>query len=110
MNDLHTTSLDRLVDEVWGARGTDEREAMELQLKEDLNAYRIGEAIRQARLSQHLTQEALGERIGVKRAQISKLEQGKSNITIPTMTRVFRALGIESASLDLGQLGRVALW
>lgn len=110
MNDLHTTSLDSLVDEVWGLRGTDEREAMELQLKEDLNAYRIGEAIRQARLSQHLTQEALGERIGVKRAQISKIEQGKSNITIPTMTRVFRALGIESASLDLGQLGRVALW
>ena len=80
-----------------------------MRVEEALHAYRIGEAIKKARLKQNLTQEQLGERIGVKRAQISRLEKGYS-ITIPTMSRVFRALGIASASLDLGNLGKVTLW
>jgi enolase len=49
------------------------------------------------------------ERIGVKRAQISRLERGYS-ITIPTMRRVFKALGIGTATIDLGIAGKVALW
>ena len=56
-----------------------------------------------------LTQEQLGERIGVKRAQISRLERGYS-ITIPTMRRVFKALGVVTATIDLGIAGKVALW
>ena len=51
----------------------------------------------------------LGERIGVKRAQISRLERGYS-ITIPTMRRVFKALGVVTATIDLGIAGKVALW
>lgn len=97
-------------DKLWGKRGTPEREAMESQLKEDINAYIVGEAIRKARLARHLTQEQLGERIGVQRAQISKLEKGTSVITLPTMSRVFRALGIATATLDLGVAGKIALW
>lgn len=84
---------------------------MEAQLKEDLHDYFVGEAIRKARLAQHLTQEQLGERVGVQRAQISRLEKGKSVITLPTMRRVFRALGIESGTLQLGATGgEVTLW
>ena len=94
----------------WGKRGTPEREAMETKLKEDVNAYIVGEAIRKARLAQNLTQEQLGERIGVQRAQISKLEKGTSVITLPTMSRVFQALGISTATLDLGIAGKIALW
>ena len=70
----------------------------------------VGEAIRKARLAQNLTQEQLGERIGVQRAQISKLEKGTSVITLPTMSRVFQALGIATATLDLGVAGKIALW
>jgi len=29
---------------------------------------------------------------------------------LPTLSRVFRALGIASATLDLGAAGKVALW
>ena len=97
-------------DKLWGKRGTPEREAMENQLKEEVNAYFVGEAIRKARLAQKLTQEELGELIGVQRAQISKLEKGKSVITLPTMSRVFKALGIATATLDLGIAGKIALW
>ncbi len=107
---MNLTPLSVLVDETWGPVGTPERDAMEAQLKEDLNAYFLGEAIRKARQAQNLTQEQLGERIGVQKAQISRLEKGKSVITLPTISRVFRALGVTTAALDLGALGKVALW
>ena len=79
-------------------------------LKEDLQAYYIGETIKAERLKQNLTQEELGAKIGVKKSQISKLENGKCIITLPTMSKVFKALGFGSASLDLGIGGKVALW
>jgi transcriptional regulator with XRE-family HTH domain len=56
-----------------------------------------------------MTQEQLGEKIGVQRAQISKLEKGHC-ISLPSISRAFKALGITTASLDLGALGKVALW
>ena len=107
---LNLTPASELVDEVWGEIGTPERDEMEFRLKEELNAYFVGEAIKKARQAQNLTQEELGRRIGVQRAQISRLENGKSVITLPTMSRVFRALGINSGVLELGTLGKVALW
>lgn len=104
------TPADELIDAVWGKVGNPERDAMEAQLKEDIQAYFVGEAIKKARLRQNLTQEELGERVGVKRSQICKLENGKSSITLSTMSRVFKALGITTATLDLGIAGKVALW
>ena len=110
MAKMKLTPLSELVDEAWGKVGTPERDAMEARLKEELQAYHIGEAIKEERLKQNLTQEELGERIGVKRSQICKLESGKSSITLSTMSRVFKALGIATATLDLGVGGKVALW
>ncbi len=107
---MNFTPADDMKDELWGPIGTPERDAMEAQLKEDIQAYFVGEAIKKARLKQHLTQEELGERIGVKRSQICKLESGKSSITLSTMSRVFKALGIATATLDLGVAGKIALW
>ena len=109
MAKMNFTPADKLIDDVWGKVGTPERDAMEAQLKDDLQAYYIGEAIKAERLKQNLTQEELGERIGVQKAQISRMERGYS-ISIPTMSRVFKALGITKATLDLGIAGKVALW
>lgn len=92
-------------EELFGKLGSPERDAFESELENFL----IGEAIKQMRLKQNLTQEQLGERIGVKRAQISKLESGK-NVAFSTMRRVFKAMGATSATLELANLGRVALW
>lgn len=83
---------------------------MEAKLKEDLQAYYIGKAIKAERLKQNLTQEELGTKVGVKKSQISKIESGKCIITLPTMSKVFKALGFGSASLDLGVGRKVALW
>lgn len=107
---MNLTPASVLIDETWGKIGTPERDKMEAQLKEELNSYFVGEAIKKARQAQNLTQEELGERIGVQRAQISRLEKGKSVITLPTMSKVFRALGINSGILDLGAVGKVVLW
>lgn len=110
MAKMKFTPADEMKDELWGPIGTPERDAMEAQLKEDIQSYFVGEAIKKARLKQNLTQEELGERVGVKRSQICKLESGKSSITLSTMSKVFKALGIATATLDLGVGGKVALW
>lgn len=110
MEQFKLIPADEMKDKLWGKPGTPERDAMEAQLQEDVHAYMVGDAIRKVRQEQHLTQEELGERIGVQRAQISRLEKGKSVITLPTMSRVFKALGIDTGVLDLGSAGKVALW
>ena len=109
MAQINLTPLDDVLDKHFGRIGTPKRDAFESDVDEALHAYRLGEVIRKTRIKQNLTQEQLGERIGVKRAQISRLERGYS-ITIPTMKKVFKALGIMSATIDLGIAGKVALW
>ncbi len=109
LGNMNLYSLEEINDEVFGKIGTPERDAMENQLKEELEAYHIGETIRNARKAQNLTQEQFGERIGVQKSQISKIERGK-NITFTSMSRIFKALGVTTASLDLGKLGKVVLW
>lgn len=100
----HEEMLDRVI----GRQGTPARNEFDRALEEDIKAWRMGEAIKNARLQQNLTQEQLAERIGVKRAQVSRIEKGK-NLTLSTLGRVFRALGIP-ASLDVAGVGKVALW
>lgn len=59
----------------------------------------IGSIIRNERLRKGLTQEELGERVGVGKAQISKIESGKG-LTIKTVIKVLDSLGM-SASIVL---------
>ena len=102
-------SLEKVKDELLGEVGTPDSDEHERKVQEALHAYRIGEAIKNACVMQNLTQEELGERIGVQRSRISRIERGGA-ISIPTMGRIFKALGIDTATLDLGVCGKVALW
>lgn len=97
----HEEMLDRVI----GEKGSPAREKYE----NDINNFLIGEAIKQTREAKNLNQEQLGELMGVKRAQISKIESGKS-ISFSTIVRAFKAMGVKTASLELGSLGKVALW
>jgi len=106
---MKTYTFEEVLDKHIGKIGTAERDAFEREAQESVDAYLIGEKIKSERLRHNLTQEELGERVGVQKAQISRIERG-GNITLPTMRRVFRALGIESATLDLGAAGRLPLW
>lgn len=109
MKQMKLTPLSEALDSHFGKRGTPRREKHETAVAEALQAHQLGEIIKSARKIQNLTQEELGERIGVKKAQVSRLEKG-GNMTIPTMCKVFKALGIATATLDLGTLGKVNLW
>jgi ribosome-binding protein aMBF1 (putative translation factor) len=96
-------------DELLGKTGTAFRDEYEHEVAEEIRIFRLGEAIKKARLEQQLTQKELGEKAKVNESQISRLEHGYS-VTIPILSRVFRALGIMSATLDLGSYGRLNLW
>ena len=102
-------TLEEVQDELIGPIGTPRRDAFESKLAAELEAYKIGEALKKARKEQNLTQKKLGEMVGVKEAQISKIENGKS-VAFTTIIRLFKALGAKTASLDLGNMGKVALW
>lgn len=109
MEKMELIPFEDILDKFYGKKGTPLRDEHERKVQDAVYAYRIGEAIRDARKRENLTQEQLGERVGVKKAQISRIERGYS-VTIPTMRRVFKALGFPSASLDLGNGQKVALW
>jgi len=82
-------SIDTMIDKHIGKCGTTKREAFENELRIDL----LGQAIKQARKEQHLTQEQLGKLVGVQKAQISKIENSVKNARFETILKVFEALG-----------------
>jgi HTH-type transcriptional regulator/antitoxin HipB len=85
---MRMMTLDQLKDKHLGKMGTPERDAYEFELKVDI----LGEMIKSVRKERHLTQEQLGELVGVNKSQISKLERNTKNVTIETILKVFRAL------------------
>ena len=85
---LKIYSLDEMLDKHIGRLGTPKREAFENELRLDL----LGEAIKQARKDRNLTQEQLGLLVGVKKSQISKLENSLTDARFVTIIKVFKAL------------------
>lgn len=93
MAQIEYTSIENLEDKYLGAIGTPRRDAFEESVNEEIGAYHIGEAIRLARKNKNLTQEELGELMGVKKAQVSRIESGHT-FNLSTVTRAFKALGL----------------
>jgi len=85
---LKSYSLDEITDKYIGKIGTPKRDEFENELRLDL----IGEAIKQTRKERNLTQEQLGELVGVKKAQISKIENSLTDARFDTIIKVFKAL------------------
>ena len=88
-NKFKTVSLDTMIDKHIGKRGTEKRDAFENELRIDL----LGQAIKKARQERNLTQEQLGELVGVQKAQISEIENSVKNARFETILKVFDALG-----------------
>lgn len=85
---MKSISVEELKDKTLGKVGTPKRDQYEYELKVEL----LSEQIKILRKEQNLTQEQLGKLVGVQRAQISKLENNTSNVTIGTIMKVFNAL------------------
>lgn len=81
-------SLAEMKDKYIGRVGTPERDEYEYELRMDV----LGRMIKSARQEKHLTQEQLGELVGVQKSQISKLESSANSATIDTILKVFKAL------------------
>jgi DNA-binding XRE family transcriptional regulator len=88
MGHMKKHTLEELTDKYVGKPGTSERERFDFELKTDV----IGEIIRKARVEQNLTQEQLGQMIGVQKAQISKIENNTKDVRFSTILRVLEAL------------------
>ena len=82
------TTHKQLLDKAIGKRGSRERDLFEFELQIEL----LGRKIKEIRQEKMMTQEELGKKIGVEKAQISKLERGSVNLTIKTIKKVFEAL------------------
>ncbi|MBK8110783.1 MAG: helix-turn-helix transcriptional regulator [Saprospiraceae bacterium] len=85
---MKSITLSELKDKTLGKVGTPKRDKYEQELKVEL----IAEQIKLLRKERNLTQEQLGELVGVQRAQISKLENNAGNVTISTLMKIFAAL------------------
>jgi len=81
-------TLDQLKDRDIGRIGTPDRDKYEFDLRMEV----LGDIIKTVRKERHLTQEQLGELVGVQKSQISKLERSTKNVTIETILKVFNAL------------------
>lgn len=81
-------SLDEEEDVLIGKKGTPAREEYELELQLES----IGSMIKTIRKKKNMTQAELGRLVGVKKAQISRLENHTGNMTLDTVLRVFNAL------------------
>ncbi len=82
---IHEEVLARII----GEPGTPKRIAFENELKAEILASRFKEL----RKSKNLTQEQLAEKTGIEKGQISRIENGKYNLTLATISKIATALG-----------------
>ena len=87
-SNIQFKDLGEILDKYMGPVGTVDRDQYEFDLKLDI----LGEMIKQTRKQRNLTQEQLGELVGVRKSEISKLERNARNMTIGTVLKVFKAM------------------
>ena len=78
-------TFDELIEKEYGEIGTDSRNEYE----EKAQMFIVSEMLKEARKSANLTQEQLAIKAGTKKSYISKIENGKGNIQLSTLFRIF---------------------
>lgn len=78
-------TFDELLELEHGKIGTETRNNYE----EGAQRFIIGEMLKAARKEAKMTQQELAEKAGTKKSYISKLENGKGNIRLSTIIRIF---------------------
>ncbi|MDE7375910.1 MAG: helix-turn-helix domain-containing protein [Muribaculaceae bacterium] len=86
---LNCQTLDQLLDVEYGEKGTEERE----QFDSETRAFCLAETLKEERMRAGLTQEQLAEKIGTKKTYISRIENGKNDVQLSTLFRIFEGLG-----------------
>ena len=78
-------NFDELLDAKYGKIGTEKRDKFE----EKAQYFVISEMLKEARKEAKMTQEQLAEKVGTKKSYISRLENGKCDIQLSTLYRIF---------------------
>ena len=79
------TTFDELLDVKYGKIGTKKRD----QFEEKAQYFVISEMLKEARKEANMTQEQLANKVGTKKSYISRLENGKCDIQLSTLYRIF---------------------
>lgn len=77
--------FDELLEIKYGKIGSEKRDAFE----EKAQYFVISEILKAARREANMTQEQLAEKVGTKKSYISRLENGKCDIQLSTLYRIF---------------------
>ena len=80
------TSLSDHLEEQYGKRGTEKREAYE----QGFEAFKLGVLIQEMREKQNLTQEQLALKCGTTKSYISRIENNASDIRLSTLMRIVK--------------------
>jgi DNA-binding XRE family transcriptional regulator len=78
-------TFDELLDAKYGKIGSSRRDKFE----EKAQYFVISEMLKEARKEAHMTQDELAEKVGTKKSYISRLENGKCDIQLSTLYRIF---------------------
>jgi len=78
-------TFDELLDIKYGKVGSSARNEYEAKA----NYFVISEMLKEARKDAHITQEQLAIKIGTKKSYISRLENGKVDIQLSTLFKIF---------------------
>jgi len=78
-------TFDELLDIKYGKPGNPKRDEFETKAK----AFVIGEMIKDARKEAHITQGELARKTGTKKSYISRVENGKIDIQVSTLFKIF---------------------
>jgi HTH-type transcriptional regulator / antitoxin HipB len=78
-------NFDELLDIKYGKIGTEKRDDFE----EKAQYFVISEMLKDARKEAKMTQEQLADKVGTKKSYISRLENGKCDIQLSTLYRIF---------------------
>ena len=86
---MNCRTFDELLDVEYGEYGTSTRNEFE----NDAQLFCLAITLKEERRKAGLTQQELAERIGTKKTYISRLENGKADVQLNTLFRIFEGLG-----------------
>ncbi len=81
----NTKNFEELLDVKYGKIGAEKRDEFEKKAQ----YFVISEMLKEARKESKMTQEQLAEKIGTKKSYISRLENGKCDIQLSTLYKIF---------------------
>ena len=84
-NIRNAKNFEELLDFKYGEIGTEKRDSFE----EKAQYFVISEMFKEARKEANMTQQQLAEKVGTKKSYISRLENGKCDIQLSTLYRIF---------------------